>query len=157
MTKHSCHKWQRITKLGTASRKEQKYSLRRPRKRQDNNNKVAVKGTEWMGMHWISLDRDRDKRWAFLERGNEHSGSGKCRDYLHWLRKYQLHKNDSVLWIIKVKGTTSNRTAWSSLLPQRSQFSQLQPGLACTIHIFNLHGTTRELEIANIKIPYSPT
>jgi hypothetical protein len=65
MTKHRCNNWQRITNLGSVSRKEQKYSLIRPRKRQDTNIKVAVKGTGWMGIDWINLDQDKDKRWAF--------------------------------------------------------------------------------------------
>jgi len=26
---------------------------------------VAVKGTGWMGMDWVNLDYDKDKRWAF--------------------------------------------------------------------------------------------
>jgi len=46
-----------------------------------------------------------------------------------------------------VKGSTSTRTAQSSLLPQLSQFSQLQPGLACTVLFFNLHGTTESLKL----------
>jgi len=33
--------------------------------RQDNNIKVAGKGTGWMGIDWINLDQDKDKRWAF--------------------------------------------------------------------------------------------
>lgn len=65
MTKHGCNKWQRITNLGTASSKEQKYSLRRLMKRQDNNIKVAVKGMGWMGMDWINLDQNKD-RWRAL-------------------------------------------------------------------------------------------
>ena len=36
MTKQRCNKWHRITNMGTISRKEQKQSLRRLRKRQDN-------------------------------------------------------------------------------------------------------------------------
>jgi hypothetical protein len=50
---------------------------------------------------------------GFFEHGKEHSGSGKYRDYLHWLKKYQLYKNNSVLWILKLNGSTSNRTAQS--------------------------------------------
>jgi hypothetical protein len=50
---------------GECLKEGRKYSLRRPRKRQDNNIKVAVKGMGWMGMDWINLDQDKNKRWAF--------------------------------------------------------------------------------------------
>jgi hypothetical protein len=33
--------------------------------RQDNNIKVAVKRTGWMGIDWINLDQNKDKRWTF--------------------------------------------------------------------------------------------
>jgi hypothetical protein len=43
-----------------------KRPFRRPGKRNDNNIKIAVKGTVWIGTNWIHLDQDKDKRWAFV-------------------------------------------------------------------------------------------
>jgi hypothetical protein len=49
--------------LATAGNKR---PFRRPGKRADNNIKMPVKGTVWMGMNWINLDQDKDNRWPFV-------------------------------------------------------------------------------------------
>jgi len=56
----------------------------------------------------------------------------------------------------KGEWTTRSRTAQSSLLPQRGQFSQLQPGHACTFHFFNLHGTRESLKLPTSKYHIHP-
>jgi hypothetical protein len=40
--------------------------LGRPRNKGDNNIKVAVKGTGWVGMDWINLVQDKEKTKALV-------------------------------------------------------------------------------------------
>jgi hypothetical protein len=41
-------------------------TLRTPRNRWDNNIKVDVKGMGWVGMDWINLVQDKEKRKALV-------------------------------------------------------------------------------------------
>jgi hypothetical protein len=51
------------------------------------------------GMDWINLAEDRD-RWGggSCKWGNKPLGSIKCREFLEWLRMFQLLRKGSAPW-----------------------------------------------------------
>ena len=55
---------------------EETRPLGRPRRRWEDNIKMAVHAVGWRGMDWIDLAQKRDRlRAGTCECGNEHSGS----------------------------------------------------------------------------------
>ena len=56
--------------------------LGRPRRRWEDNIKMEHKEVGCGGMDWIELAKERDRRRATCECGNETSGSIKCGEYL---------------------------------------------------------------------------
>jgi hypothetical protein len=60
---------------------EGKRTLRRPRRRWEDNIKINLQEVGCGGVEWIGLALDRD-RWRTLLRGNEPSGLIKCGEFL---------------------------------------------------------------------------
>ena len=66
--------------------------LGRPRRRWEDNIKVAIKGLGWHGTNWIHLSQDRDQWWATANKTINLPVSYNAGNFS--LRNYQLFKND---------------------------------------------------------------
>jgi hypothetical protein len=67
---------------GLVGKPEGKKPLSRPKHRWEDNIKMHLKVTGWVGMDWIYLVQDRGQMMGCCEHGNERTGSAVFGEFL---------------------------------------------------------------------------